>query len=122
MKSLKELQSQLDKMRKDYESNPLPRGSAYDKFAKKFKSLASKIKSYNSVSNQIKRAGIKVTKTSLGYKFNGNKIVAEVYLDGCENDYWTFYSDGDWNTIDLDTQFETKSDAMYYLLNLELNY
>lgn len=120
MKSLKELQSQLDKMRKDYESNPLPPGSAYDKFAKKWKSLASKIKSYNSASNQIKRAGIKVTKAPFGYIFNGKNIVANLYLDGCETTFWSI--DSDKLTLDDQTQFNTKNDALQYLLNLELNY
>jgi len=120
MKTLLDLKNELNTMRVNYEANPLPMGKAYKEFVKKFKAKQSQIKSYNSVANQIKRAGIKVTKTSLGYRFNGNKVVADVYLDGCETDYWTFYSEN-LNTMNLDTQFETKSDVMYYLLNLELN-
>ena len=121
MKTLQDLENELNTMRVNYEANPLPMGDAYRNFVKKFKAKQSQINSYNSVANQIKRAGIKVTKTRIGYQFNGNKVVAEVYLDGCETDYWTFYSEGDWNTADLEVVFETKSDVMQYLLTLELN-
>ena len=121
MKTLQDLKNELNTMRVNYEANPLPMGKAYKEFAKKFKAKQSQIRTYNSVANQIKRAGIKVTKTSTGYRFNGNKIIADVFLDGCETDFWTFYSKDLDNTIDLDTQFDCKSDVMYYLLNLELS-
>ena len=120
MKTLQDLKNELNTMRVNYEANPLPMGKAYKEFTKKFKAKQSQIKSYGSVSNQIKRAGIKVTKTRTGYIFNGNKIVADVYLDGCVTDFWTFHTE-DLDATEHETQFDTKSDVMYYLLNLELN-
>lgn len=120
MKALQDLKNELDTMRFNYQANPLPIGKAYNKFAKKFKSKQAQIKSYNSIANQLKRASIKVTKTSIGYRFNGKKVVADVYLSGCETGYWTFNADY-LNRVDLDTQFRTKSDVLQYLLSLELN-
>ena len=91
-------------------------------FVKKFKAKQSQIKSYNSVANLVKRAGIKVTKISgSNYRFNGNKIDAEVYFNtDCEITYWTFWTE-DLDCTEHEVQFRTKSDVMHYLLTLELN-
>lgn len=125
MKTLEQLKSDFQDLKTSYEKNPLPAGKEYNKFAKKWKSLQSKIRSYNSVSNQIKRAGIKVSKGPCGYIFKGNSgLVVEVYMEGC--DYWTVYfmsgTEGQEREINEHLySFEQKSDAMYSLLMLDRN-
>ena len=76
----------------------------------------------NSVANLVKRAGIKITKNfRSNYRFNGNKIDAEVYFNtDCEITYWTFWTE-DLDCTEHEVQFRTKSDVMHYLLTLELN-
>jgi len=127
MKTLEQLKNEFQDLKTSYEKNPLPAGKEYNKFAKKWKSLQSKIKSFYSVSNQIKRAGIKVSKSGGGYIFTGNSgLIAEVFLDGCETDYWTVYfikgtEDQENEIREHLYSFERKSDAMYSLLILDIN-
>ena len=112
----------LLKLNEDQRTNP----ENYNVYLKKYKALKSKIKNYNSPANQIKRAGIKVTKSEVGYVFNGSNIVAEVFLDGCVIDYWSINLISGSESIKEEIaqygyEFPTKADAMGYLLNLELN-
>ena len=114
MKSLEKLKEEFSQLEKSYRANPLPAGKAYNAFAKKWKNLHSQIKRYSSTTNVMKRAGLKSTKTSLGYKIEYKGIVAEVYLNGCETGYWSVdILEGE---LDLDFhQHETKGDAVWFL-------
>ena len=119
MKSLETLKQEFATLEANYRANPLPAGKEYNAFAKKWKSLESKIRRYNSSTNVMKRAGLKSTKTSLGYRVEYKGIVAEVYLGGCVTDYWEV----DIIEGDLDLYFmqhETKSDAVWFLFG-EIN-
>ena len=91
MKTIEELKSELETLTNNYNANPLPAGKEYNKFAKKWKSLNSQIKNYNNGTNKMKRAGVKVTKSQLGYKFNYKGITADIFLDGCETEFWSVH-------------------------------
>ena len=89
-KTREELKDEFEKFNNDYRKNPLPIGKEYNKFVRKWKRLDSELRNWNSASNLIKRAGMKVKKTNYGYRFYGNSgLVAEVYEDACEGVYWT---------------------------------
>ena len=119
MKSLETLKQEFATLKANYEANPLPMGREYRAFAKKWKSLQSKIRNYNNSTNVMKRAGVKVTKGGPGYRVEYKGIVASVWLDGCETDYWNIHIDEG----DLDLYFmqhEQKSDAIWFLFG-EIN-
>lgn len=119
MKSLETLKQEFATLEANYRANPLPAGKAYNAFAKKWKSLQSQIKRYNTSTNVMKRAGLKSTRTNIGYRVEYKGIVAEVYLTGCVTDYWAV----DVIEGDLDLyyeQHETKSDAIWFLFG-EIN-
>lgn len=119
MKSLETLKQEFATLEANYRANPLPAGKAYNAFAKKWKSLQSQIKRYNTSTNVMKRAGLKSTRTNIGYRVEYKGIVAEVYLTGCVTDYWAV----DIIEGDLDLyyeQHETKSDAIWFLFG-EIN-
>ncbi len=119
MKSLEKLQEEFKALQESWEVNPLPYGKEYKKFASKWKSLQTQIRKYNSATNQMKRAGLKSTRTNIGYKIEYKGIVAEVYLTGCVTDYWQV----DILEGDLDLYFvqhESKSDAVWFLFH-EIN-
>lgn len=111
MKTKAQLQTELQTLHNDYVANPLPRGAAYNAFAKKYKALTSKIKNYDNATNIMKRDGLKVTKSFSGYKvtFKGNQY--DVFLDGCVTDYWAIYTDHG-QELEFDT-YETKGDAIW---------
>lgn len=114
MKSLEQLKEEFNTLDANYRANPLPAGKAYNDFFKKWKSLKSQIKNYNSGANVMKRAGLKSTKTSIGYRIEYKGIVAEVYLDGCETEYWSIdILEGE---SDLHScKHETKGEAVWFL-------
>jgi hypothetical protein len=114
MKSLEALKEEFKTLQEGYKANPLPQGREYRAFVKKWKGLQSKIKNYNNATNRMKRAGLKSTKTSLGYRVEYKGIVADVYLTGCVTDYWAV----DIIEGDLDLYFvqhESKGEAIWYL-------
>ena len=114
MKSLETLKAEFNKLQADYNANPLPQGKEYRAFAKKWKGLQSKIKNYNNATNRMNRAGLKSTKTSLGYRVEYKGIVADVYLTGCVSDYWQVdIMEGDLN-LDF-VQHESKKEAIWFL-------
>ena len=52
--------------------------------------MFNKIKNYNSVSNQVKRFGAKVTKDISGYYiYNGVNFTAKFNIEYCETSSWT---------------------------------
>ena len=114
MKSLETLKAEFNKLQADYKANPLPQGREYRAFVKKWKGLQSKINNYDNATNTMKRAGLKSTKTYIGYRVEYKGIVAEVYLTGCETDYWAV----DIMKGDLDLEFmnhQTKGEAIWFL-------
>ena len=114
MKSLETLIAEFNKLEADYNANPLPQGREYRAFVKKWKGLQSKINNYNNATNTMKRAGLKSTKTNIGYRVEYKGIVAEVYLTGCVTDYWAV----DIMKGNLDLEFmnhQTKGDAIWFL-------
>jgi len=116
MKTLETLKQEFITLETNYKANPLPMGTEYNSFAKKWKSLKSQIKNYDNSTNIMKRDGLKVSKSGVGYKVEFQGIVAELWLDGCVTDYWAI----DVVEGDLDFEFmehETKSDAIWYLYN-----
>ena len=119
MKSLETLKQEFATLEANYRANPLPAGKAYNAFAKKWKSLQSQIRNYNNATNQMKRAGLKTTKQESFYRVEYKGIVALVWLDGCETDFWSIdVIEGD---LDLYyAQHETKGDAIWFLFN-EIN-
>ena len=119
MKSLETLKQEFATLEANYRANPLPMGKEYRAFAKKWKSLESQIRNYNNSTNVMKRAGLKCTRDEVGYRVEYKGIVAIVWLDGCETDYWDIdIIEGD---LDLDFfQHEQKSDAIWFLFG-EIN-
>jgi hypothetical protein len=114
MKSLETLKQEFATLEANYKANPLPMGKEYRAFAKKWKSLQSQIRNYNNSTNVMKRAGLKCTRDEVGYRVEYKGIVAIVWLDGCETDYWDIdIIEGD---LDLDFfQHEQKKDAIWFL-------
>ena len=114
MKSLEQLKEEFSELEASYRANPMPAGRAYNEFAKKWKRLKSQIRRYNSSTNVMKRAGLKSTKVAIGYRVEYKGIVAEVYLGGCETEYWQVdIIEGE---LDIDFfQHEQKSDAIWFL-------
>jgi len=119
MKSLETLKQEFATLEANYRANPLPMGREYKAFAKKWKSLNSQIRNYNNSTNVMKRAGLKVTTDGTAYRVEYKGIVALVWLDGCETDYWAVeVVEGD---LDLEfVQHERKSDAIWFLFG-EIN-
>ena len=114
MKSLETLKQEFATLKANYEANPLPAGKAYNAFAKKWKSLQSQIRKYNSSTKVMKRAGLKSTRSGAGYRVEYKGIVAEVRLDGCETEYWSVeIIEGDMDLYFV--QHEQKSDAIWFL-------
>ena len=119
MKSLETLKQEFATLEANYRANPLPAGKAYNAFAKKWKSLKSQIRNYNNATSVMKRAGLKSTKGGAGYRVEYKGIVAEVWLDGCETDYWAVeVIEGDLDLYFM--QHEQKSDAIWFLFG-EIN-
>ncbi len=119
MKSLEQLKEEFKALEASYRANPLPAGKSYNAFAKKWKSLQSQIKKYNSSTNVMKRSGLKSTKVAIGYRVEYKGIVAEVYSGGCETEYWQV--DIIEGNLDIDFfQHEQKSDAIWFLFG-EIN-
>ena len=94
-------------------------------YLKSHKALVGKIKNSNSVSNQLKDNGLKVTKSGGGYMYNGKNFCVEVFLDGCVTEYWTI------NLVDVSeelveqfedyNQFDTKSEVIHQLFQFDMN-
>ena len=127
MKTLSQLENELSKMYESYKLNPVPTYTKeYAAFYKKYQALQSKIKNYNSASNIIKRSGSKVTKTDVGYMFNGkNGLKVEIFADSCETTFWTMIfisgtSEQD-NEISEMYPMETKKETILFLLELDNN-
>tara|TARA_R100000544_G_C2204139_1_gene48317 strand:- start:288 stop:674 length:387 start_codon:yes stop_codon:yes gene_type:complete len=120
MKSLETLKQEFATLEANYRANPLPMGKEYRAFAKKWKSLQSKIRTYNNATNRMKRAGLKTTKQDSYYRVEYKGIVALVWLDGCEVDFWNVeVIEGDLEDLYY-VQHETKSDAIWFLFG-EIN-
>tara|TARA_R110002074_G_scaffold320251_4_gene490643 strand:+ start:54 stop:443 length:390 start_codon:yes stop_codon:yes gene_type:complete len=103
------------------------REMSYTTYMKKFKVLRSKFKSANSVANQMKDNGIKVTKKGGGYIYNGKNFSVEIFLDGCVTDFWTVYLDDNSPQILIDEledgviNFERKVDAIETLFKIDMS-
>lgn len=114
MKSLETLKQEFATLKANYEANPLPMGREYRAFAKKWKSLQSQIKNYNSSTNVMKRAGLKSTRIGAGYRVEYKGIIADVCLGGCETEYWSVeIIEGDMDLYFV--QYEQKSEAIWFL-------
>ena len=123
--------TQLTKHNVDYASGNLK--VSYGVYLKEYKRLVAKLKKErrdanpNSLANRMKSFGAKVTKSKEFrgvYIYNGVNFNVEVYMDGCETDFWTT----DWSALDNgvlcdllqdNPSFERKSDVMDYLLSLD---
>ena len=94
-------------------------------YLKSHKALVGKIKNANSVANQLKDNGLKVTKNGLGYMYNGKNFSVEVFLDGCVTEYWAI------NLVDASeelvdqfedyNQFDTKSEVIFQLFQFDMS-
>ena len=122
----------INKHNDDYASGNL-KGLSYGAYLKEYKRLVAKLKKErrdanpNSLANRMKSFGAKVTKSKEFrgvYIYNGVNFNVEVYMDGCETDFWTT----DWSALDNgvlcdllqdNPSFERKSDVMDYLLSLD---
>lgn len=119
MKTIQQIKSELKELNNDYKSGAMN----YKTYRRKF----SIIKNYNSVSNQVKRFGAKVVKKGASYEYVGKNFNCELFLDGCETDYWTTYYKGNNNELYMELtengySFDTKSELVSYLLNLDINF
>ena len=123
MKTLESLKSELKTLHSSFTKNPLPAGAKYNSFAKKYKGLQSQIRNYNGSTAVMNRAGLKSKKSNSGYTVSYKGITAEIYLDGCETEYWTM----DIQNEDFEMEFEqydSKSQAIWSLfqeINSQLN-
>jgi len=104
-----------------YSSNEITRTV----YLKSHKALVSKIKNANSVSNQLKDNGLKVTKNGGGYMYNGKNFSVEVFLDGCVTEYWTInLLDSSEELIEMFedyNKFDTKSEVIYQLFQFDMS-
>ena len=119
MKTIQEIKSELKELTNDYKSGAIN----YKTYKRKF----SIIKNYNSVSNQVKRFGAKVVRKGASYEYIGKNFNCELFLDGCVDDYWTTYYEGDndklYNELrEFGYRFDTKSELVQYLLDLDMNF
>ena len=125
MKSFQDLKDELNEMYEEYKRNPIPTYTKeYHTFHKRYKALQSKIRNYYSISNRIKRAGCKVTKTGAGYMFHGNSgLKVELWSDACEAKFWTMmFVDGtaeQEREVRWESSLETKNDVLTYLFELD---
>ena len=101
------------------------REMGYSTYLKKFKVLKSKFKSANSVANQMKDNGLKVTKKEGGYLYNGKNFSVEIFLDGCVTEFWTVDLEDNSPQFLIDEfeddRFERKMDAIGALFNLDMS-
>ena len=92
--------------------------------------MFNKIKNYNSVSNQVKRFGAKVTKDISGYYiYNGVNFTAKFNIEYCETSSWTvdiYSEDADEIVVrafdcngDYENIYQTKKDTLWALLSLD---
>ena len=104
------------------------REMGYSTYLKKFKVLKSKFKSANSVANQMKDNGLKVTKKRGTYLYNGKNFSVEIFLDGCVTEFWTVDLEDNspqflidevegWNN----NNFERKVDAIETLFRIDMS-
>ena len=119
-------EQQIEKLNKDYQSGAMRVSysvylAAYNKLAAKAK-REHKANNEHSVANQMKDFGAKVTKTDIGYMYNGINFSVEIYLDGCVTDYWTasyFEIEDKELAEELKETFDTKRELVYYLFCLD---
>lgn len=94
-------------------------------YLKSHKALVGKIKNANSVSNQMKDNGLKVTKKGSGYMYNGKNFSVEVFLDGCVTDFWTIYlvdaSEELIEEYEDNNRFDTKSEVIWALFQFDMS-
>ena len=93
---------------------------------KQYLKAFSVAKNINSVANRLKRFGAKVTCTQGIYTYHGVNITAEVFLDGCETDFWTIGErceivEQEMDDINQSEQWEQKSDLIGYLFSLDID-
>jgi len=97
---------------------------------KQYVAMFNKIKNYNSVSNQVKRFGAKVTKDISGYYiYNGVNFTAKFNIEYCETSSWTvdiYSEDADEIVVrafdcngDYENIYQTKKDTLWALLSLD---
>ena len=119
---------QIIKLNDDYQKGILR--VSHSEYLKSYNKLAAKAKrevrasNKNSLANQLKEFGAKVTKEKFGYVYNGINFSVEVYLDGCVTNFWTtswFNIEDESIAEELNVQFDTKKELVYYLLNTDKN-
>ena len=123
MKSIETLKLELSTLHNDYLKNPLPAGSRYNAFAKKYKGLQSKIKNYDGSTAIMNRAGLTSKKDGSGYLITYKGIQANIFLDGCETDYWAIHIETENFEMEFQ-QYDSKSEAIWILfqeINSQLN-
>ena len=119
-------EQQIEKLNKDYQSGAMR--VSYSVYLAAYNKLAAKVKrehkanNEHSLANQMKDFGVKVTKEKFGYIYNGINFSVEVYLDGCETNFWTtswFNIEDESIAEELNVQFDTKRELVYYLFCLD---
>lgn len=94
-------------------------------YLKSHKALVGKIKNANSVSNQMKDNGLKVTKKGSGYIYNGKNFSVEVFLDGCVTDFWAIdLVDASEELIEEyedNNTFNTKKEVIWALFRFDMS-
>ena len=125
MKCFQDLQDELNEMYEEYHRNPIPTYTKeYHIFHKRYKVLQSKIRNYYSISNRIKRAGAKVMRTDIGYRFIGTSgLEVEFFKDACETTFWTLIFEAGTDQQEMDIAWlddpRTKNDVLIHLFELD---
>jgi len=109
MKTLSTLRAEFQELREQ----KTPSGEAYKRYSNKWKSLQSQIKNYNNITNIMKRAGLKVKSTGIGYFVSYNGFEAHVFIDVIDGaEYWS--TDITKGNVEVYThRHDTKKDAVY---------
>ena len=116
-----EARKSIERLNASYSNREITRTD----YLKCHKGLVSKIKNANSVSNQLKDNGLKVTKKGGGYLYNGKNFSVEVFLDGCVTDFWTIYlDDANEDVVEMFkdyNKFDTKNEVIWSLFQFDMS-
>ena len=108
MKTLKTLTNEFQTLREQ----KVPSGAAYKAFANKWKALQSQIRNYHNATNVMRRAGLKVRSTSIGYFVTYKGYEAHIFTNECETKFWS--TDVTKGELELYThRHDTKAEAVY---------
>jgi len=122
MLTREEIQAKLEDCNKDYLAGKL---GSYKNYKRKYDA----IRNLNSITNQIKRLGGKVTRSKelmSTYIYHGKNFTVELTEASCETTWWEVCIHGEnvakevfdcyWNE---DNMFENKRECLYSLLRLD---